>query len=388
MIWWLSVRLFVAMICAVFALHIPLLLNNTLSWKLTLVASEYGHRMALAALIIVPVGIWQGGWLSRGGTALLLLSAVTLLWPLMQARGIAARLPTEMAAAFPDARSARMFPPVQFKGLWTGDRRARKAPPVEHYYVGEGTEGRKLLFHPAAGRTDAPCIVVLHGGGWQNGSPAEFPRWSDYWASEGYAVAALQYRLAPKHRWPAPNEDVQLALAWLKANAEKLGIRADAFTLLGRSAGGQIATACAYGLHDPAILGCGSIYGPADMVFARRFAFSDDVLNSLGLLRNYLGGDPDAVPENYASASGYMLAGPESCPTLLIHGTRDIMVWNMQSRRLAEKMKGYGVPHYLLEVPWGTHGLDWPYDTPGGQLTRYAVDEFLKTIYVKGPAPL
>jgi len=385
MTWWLPVRLSAAVLVALLAVHLVVLLNNRWSWMFTLLASEYGHRLALLALLLLPVGFLHTSWVSRVATALLLISVPVLLLPLMQARGIAARLPEGMRAAFSPGKSAGQVTPFRFRGFWFGDWQVKTEPIVEHLYTGEGREPLKLLFHAAAGRERAPCIVVLHGGGWQNGSPEEFPKWSAYWAQSGYAVAAIQYRLAPKHRWPEPKEDVEHALKWLKENAGSLGIDASSFILLGRSAGGQIAMACAYGLKDPAIIGCVSIYGPADLIFARRFAFSDDVLNSLKLLREYLGGDPEQVPENYISASSYFLADARSCPTLLIHGTRDVMVWNMQSRRLAEKLKGFGVPHYLLELPWGTHGFDWPFDSPGGQLTRYAVDEFLKATCERRP---
>src|SRR5690606_39651091 len=68
-----------------------------------------------------------------------------------------------------------------------------------------------------------------------------------------YAVAAIDYRLAPAHPWPAQREDTHLALAWLKANATKLGIAADKLVLFGRSAGGQIAAAVGCTANDPAI---------------------------------------------------------------------------------------------------------------------------------------
>jgi acetyl esterase/lipase len=152
------------------------------------------------------------------------------------------------------------------------------------------------------------------------------------------------------------------------------------FILLGRSAGGQIASACAHGLRDPDIVGCVAIYAPHDMFFARRFAFEDDVLNSLRLLRNYLGGDPAEAETAYATASAFTLADGRSPPTLLIHGARDTLVWNMQSRRMAQRLRELGVRHLLVELPWAAHGMDWPFDGPGGQVTRIAVDGFLEAV--------
>jgi acetyl esterase/lipase len=171
-----------------------------------------------------------------------------------------------------------------------------------------------------------------------------------------------------------------LAIDWLKTNATRLGITDRCFIIAGRSAGGQIASAVAYGLKDPAIKGCIAFYGPHDMFFARRHAYEDDVLNSLRLLRNYLGGDAEEKEATYTSASGMLLADKSSCPTLLIHGTRDALVWNMQSYRLALRLRELGVRHYLLELPWATHAMDWPFDGPSGQLIRYTVDRYLRFV--------
>lgn len=373
---WLWIRLGCGGLAVLLAFHLVVLVDTLLSWKLTLVAGEYGHRIAVVALCLVVPGCFIGSWRAQLGTVLLLGSSAALLWPLLQARSIVRQLPAELEAAFGNTHLLSEAGGASFRGFWLGAK-PKPATPEAFVYAGDADGERHLHFFRAESAAPAPCLIVLHGGGWENGNPLEFPEWNSYWSAQGHAVAAVQYRLAPKHRWPAPLEDVRAALAWLKANAAQLGIGPHRFIVIGRSAGGQIATACAYGLQDPDIVGCIALYAPHDMFFARRFAFEDDVLNSLLLLRNYLGGDPEDASSTYASASGFMLARPDSCPTLLIHGTRDTLVWNMQSRRLAERLRTLGVEHHLVELPWAVHGLDWPFDGPGGQITRIAVDAFL-----------
>jgi acetyl esterase/lipase len=186
--------------------------------------------------------------------------------------------------------------------------------------------------------------------------------------------------LAPKYRWPAQREDVRLTLAFLKEHAAQLGLDDSRFILLGRSAGGQIALASAYELGDKSVRGCVSLYGPLDLVFARTFAEEDDVLHSPRLLRNYLGGELADVGPNYVSASPFLVANAQSCPTLMLQGSRDILVWNLQARRMAARLKLLGVPHYLLELPLAVHGFDWAYDGAGGQLAKYALDQFFDTV--------
>ena len=372
--WCLRLRAVAAVLISLLALHLVVLVDTDLGWKLTLVAGEYGHRIAMVALVLLVAGVRADGVVSRASTVLLLGSAMALLWPGLQAREIMRSLPAKLQASFGSEADGGSL-----QGLWLGGKPAAKTPEVFSYAKDNAGTLRIHLFRAEQG-TPAPCLVVIHGGGWENGSATEFPEWNAHWSSRGYAVACPDYRLAPAHRWPAQREDVRRALAWLKAHAMELGIDPQRFVLVGRSAGGQIATACASSLEDDAIRGCIALYAPHDMFFARRFAFEDDVLNSLRLLRNYLGGDPEEAHGSYMSASGLMLAQRRTCPTLLLHGTRDTLVWNLQSRRFSERLRDLGVNHLLVELPWAAHGFDWPFDGPGGQVTRVAVDSFLEAV--------
>jgi len=195
-------------------------------------------------------------------------------------------------------------------------------------------------------------------------------------------VAAISYRLAPRHRWPAQREDTHAALAWLKEHAARLGVDARRLVLVGRSAGGQIATAVAYGAADPAIVGVVSFYAPHDMVFAWGVSREDDALNSVNLMRQYLGGPPDSAARRalYASASAQLMVGPRTPPTLLIHGRPDTLVWYRHSERFGQRLRAVGAPHFHLELPWATHGFDFNLDGPGGQLADHAVEGFLRAV--------
>ncbi|WP_206026301.1 alpha/beta hydrolase [Roseimicrobium sp. ORNL1] len=377
---WVRLRLMVAILCALLALHVVVLIDTRLNWQFTLLATEYGHRIAIPALVLACTGTFLRGRDAHAGTALLFGSALVLLIPVWQMGNITRRLPAEMQAAFGE-RATRGVHRMSLTSLWLGlGKPAVKRIEEFVYAKPEKNDPLRIHFFRAEQRVAAPCIIVIHGGGWENGSATEFSNWSASWASQGYAVACVEYRLAPRHQWPAPREDMRQALAWLKAHADELDIDATRFVLLGRSAGGQIASASAVDLRDPAIRGCIAIYAPHDMMFARRFAFESDVLNSLRLLRNYLGGDPEEAAENYRGASAFSTADSHLCPTLLLHGTRDTFVWNMQSRRFAQRLGKLGVAHQLIELPWAVHGFDWPYDGPSGQITREAIDGFLHAV--------
>ena len=57
-----------------------------------------------------------------------------------------------------------------------------------------------------------PAIVQVYGGAWQRGDPRDDASFAGYFAARGYVVFAIDYRHAPRWRWPAQIEDVRNAL--------------------------------------------------------------------------------------------------------------------------------------------------------------------------------
>lgn len=351
-------------------------------WKVALAVGEYG-------IWFLPLAIGLGAiaWVTTGGAlrvALAVLCGFTtlaLLRPIVSAAWIARDLPRRLTEAFGAARDeASVFSVARLV--------VHQAPPEAametHVFARPAGEELKLDFYRAAraGAVGAPCLVVVHGGGWDGGDRHQIPEWNHRWAARGYAVAAISYRLAPKFIWPAQRDDVLAAIVWLKAHARELGVDATQFVLLGRSAGGQIATAVAYGAHDPAIRGVVSFYAPQDMEFAWGVSREDDALNSVNLMRQYLGGPPDTPQRKalYATASAQAMIGPATPPTLLLHGAPDTLVWHRHSERLTAALQAAGVRHHFLSLPWATHAFDFNPDGPGGQLADYAIECFLRAV--------
>jgi len=371
---------------------------NTLTWKLAILATEFGHWLACGtALLLVLVLVLRRRLIIRpsrldaglrGITALLLLGSTGLyLSPTVRASIVARHLQSELPPLFPapsDSPSQAHPAPFSLSRLWIGDGQTPPASPPERLFCKRTEEYElPLIFwrsDKASHAGPAPCVLLLHSGGWTGGSPEEFESFNTHLASRGYAVASLEYRLAPRWTWPSQREDVADALSYLYAHADQLGIDPERFILMGRSAGGQIAEAAAYGLHHRSIRGVIAFYAPADVLFARQYAVEDDVLNSLALLRSYLGGDPDTRAAAYESASAPLLVTAQSPPTLLVHGTRDELVWNLQSRRLHARLRENKVACFLLELPWATHAFDYNPRGPGGQLSTWAVERFLEHV--------
>lgn len=107
------------------------------------------------------------------------------------------------------------------------------------------------LYDPAPGTRDRPALLHIHGGGMVMGSAASMQHGpSGVAAALGVPVASVEYRLAPEHAFPAPQEDCYAALLWLASEAAALGIDPARLGVMGESAGGGLAAAVAQMARD------------------------------------------------------------------------------------------------------------------------------------------
>lgn len=103
-------------------------------------------------------------------------------------------------------------------------------------YRGAGTAPGEVL----------PCMVYLHGGGWVIGNLESHDRLCRRIANLGHlCVVAVDYRLAPEHRFPAAIDDAVSALQWVAENAASLAISPTRIGIGGDSAGGNLAAVLA-----------------------------------------------------------------------------------------------------------------------------------------------
>lgn len=110
---------------------------------------------------------------------------------------------------------------------------------------------RVRLYRPDRVEGFVPAMLWLHGGGFLFGAPEQDERGSIAMAGElGIVVAAVDYRLAPEHPFPAPLEDCYAALVWLHTEAEALGIGPERIAIGGASAGGGLAAGLVLLAHD------------------------------------------------------------------------------------------------------------------------------------------
>jgi acetyl esterase len=114
----------------------------------------------------------------------------------------------------------------------------------------------------------APALVFFHGGGWVIGDLDTHDAACRKLAHEGeLIVIAVDYRLAPEHKFPAAVEDAIAATRWISNNAHVLGIDAARLSVGGDSAGGNLAAVVALSARDrggPALTGQALIYPATD----------------------------------------------------------------------------------------------------------------------------
>lgn len=99
------------------------------------------------------------------------------------------------------------------------------------------------LYRPKETEGKLPVLLNIHGGAWVYGDKKVYAPYCMYLATQGFAVVNASYRLAPKHTFPAPLEDVGAMVEWVVDHAEEYGLDISNLFFVGDSAGAHLATA-------------------------------------------------------------------------------------------------------------------------------------------------
>ena len=169
------------------------------------------------------------------------------------------------ARALLDFIEARGIPPTHTLSpaearAFYRDRRAAtqpEAPQVAQVreLKAEGPHGAipVRLYRPLGAAADAalPVLVYFHGGGWVIGDLDTHDVLCRSLANgAGCAVASIDYRVGPEHRFPAAVDDVLAATRWVRREAASLGLDAGRLAVGGDSAGGNLAAVAAIAARD------------------------------------------------------------------------------------------------------------------------------------------
>ena len=189
---------------------------------------------------------------------------------------------------------------------------------VETYRKIDSTDLKLWIFGESDSSEPKPAIVFFFGGGWNSGSPGQFENQARHFAKRGMIAMTADYRVKSRHGVKVVEcvKDAKAAIAWVRENAQRLGIDPNKIAASGGSAGGHLA-AC-----TGTISGFGSDERPNAMI----------LFNPAIALAPIAGWEPrGSKPELSAERLGVEARvispahhiGPQTPPTLILHGKSD-----------------------------------------------------------------
>lgn len=209
------------------------------------------------------------------------------------------------------------------------------------YGEADGQELMLDVYRPPAGGETSPAVVLLPG--WELGRSSMLAP-AQALAEAGYVAFAVDYRL----QQPVHIDDAQLAVRWVRANAERYGVDPERICAYGHSTGGQLAAMLgvrdtrdeidpALAEHSSRVACVVDLAGDSDMTIP----YTDDYWNEW--LVDQLGGTLEEAPERYRDVSPVAFVDEQSAPFLVIHGGRDTVTPMEHSRRLVAALHAAGV---------------------------------------------
>ena len=232
-----------------------------------------------------------------------------------------------------------------------------------------------------------PAVVRVHGGAWIQGTRSGLSDWDRWLNRLGYDVFDIDYRLPPPPRWHDEVGDVKCALGWLAAHADNYHVDPTRISVMGYSAGGNLAMLAAYSMGDPrlpascrastfTVRSAINLYGPADLALIYRSSGSVRYIDSA--LQHYVGGTPTEYPGRYRALSPVSHVTATTPPTITVLGESDRIVPANQAHVLDRALTDAGVAHETLLLPGQDHGFDANWSGLGTQFARARIRAFLK----------
>ncbi|MGB7345775.1 MAG: alpha/beta hydrolase [Pirellulaceae bacterium] len=216
---------------------------------------------------------------------------------------------------------------------------------IQEKVVYSTVDGRELLLDAFVPKPDGvyPAVLVVHGGAWRMGDRRQLRGYATELAARGFCCFAIDYRLAPQHKFPAQIDDCRAAVKWIRQNAAKYKADANLLGAIGYSAGGHLATllgttgeaASEKNDHvDMRIQAVAAGGAPTDFRW-----FPDK-----GRWAEYwMGGTLDTVPEKFNAASSTAFIDANDAPTFFFNGTNDKLVPLIWSQACHFALKDAGV---------------------------------------------
>ena len=214
-------------------------------------------------------------------------------------------------------------------------------------YVREADYTLLCDIYQPLGEGPFPAVLAIHGGAWTHGSKLNMIRHAWKLARAGYVVVAINYRLAPRYKFPAQIHDCKRAVRWIRAKQKKLKIDPDQIAVFGYSAGGHLGALL--GATDDSD-GLDGQIGDEEKKYSARVQcvvvgggpceFS--WIKSRALV-HWIGDTPQQGPELYTRASPLHYASSDDPPFIFFHGGGDRVVPVSSAKKMYERLVELGV---------------------------------------------
>jgi len=202
------------------------------------------------------------------------------------------------------------------------------------------------------------CMLILPGGGYSFCALHEDEPVANSFLYRGYNCFTLYYTVGERASLERSLQDVSLAIAHIKKNAEEYNIDPDRIFVLGFSAGGHLAASIGTLWHRPVAAFEGMEYGenrPAGMVICYGACTLGEYSHELS--RNFVFGKDKLTEEEIDLYSPDRNVTDKTCPAFLWHTANDEVVDARNALVMANALISAGVPTELHIYPFGPHGL-------------------------------
>lgn len=227
-----------------------------------------------------------------------------------------------------------------------------------------------------------PAVIMIHGGGWRSGNKSQMQFIGKEIAAKGYSCFSIEYRLSLEAKYPEGVIDVKNAIKFIKDNAAKFNVDPNKITVLGCSAGGQMAALIGTTNNHPLFedknfrsKSSSKVHAIIDVDGVLAFKHPESTEGDVAAF--WLGGKSNETPENWKNASALTHTDKSTPPVLYIcssiprfHAGRDDMI------QILNTYKIYNEVHTIPDSP---HSF-WFYDPWFTQTISYSV-QFLNKVF-------
>lgn len=211
---------------------------------------------------------------------------------------------------------------------------------------------RELLLDAFVPETEGPhpAVLIVHGGAWRGGNRRQLRAYAQSLAKRDFVCFAIDYRLAPQHKFPAQINDCRAAVKWIRTNADEYKVDASRLGAIGYSAGGHLVSLLGTTGEAPSEQN-GNVDTRLQAVAAGGAPTDFRSFPDNGKWAVYLmGGDLDEVPDKFRDASSAAFVDANDAPTFFFNGTKDELVPVKWTKQCFDALKEAGVKTEMYEV--------------------------------------